>query len=209
MERRITMRKRRLKRERRKRQILKVSMRLFSQKGFRGARTRNIARAAGISEAMVFKRFKNKRDLYNTVIRDRMEKHSHVFLRAEDYEKASDKTGFLMKALLSFVDSFEKDQAFIRMLFYGALEDRKFARVFSENYLPDRIKELEDLIRLVLKDGGYRDIDHRILVTFAIYMLAGHLVMQSVPGMKKLNPFDRDEFKNAAEDIILNGLKKR
>jgi TetR/AcrR family transcriptional regulator len=43
--------------EDRKHQIVKVAVRLFSQRGFRGTTTKEIAQAAGISEAMVFRHF--------------------------------------------------------------------------------------------------------------------------------------------------------
>ena len=49
--------------EERKLQILAVAVRLFSQKGFRGTTTKEIAQAAGVSEAMVFRHFATKDDL--------------------------------------------------------------------------------------------------------------------------------------------------
>ena len=47
----------------RKRQIIEVSLKLFSEKGFEGTKTREIAEAVGVSEAAVFKLFKNKPDI--------------------------------------------------------------------------------------------------------------------------------------------------
>jgi TetR/AcrR family transcriptional regulator len=42
-------------------------MRLFSQRGFRGTTTKEIAVAAGVSEAMVFRHFANKEVLYSAI----------------------------------------------------------------------------------------------------------------------------------------------
>ena len=52
----------------RRTQILQVAMRLFSQRGFRGTTTREIAVAAGVSEAMVFRHFANKEELYTAIL---------------------------------------------------------------------------------------------------------------------------------------------
>ena len=49
--------------EERKLQILRVAVSLFSQKGFGGTTTREIAQAAGVSEAMVFRHFATKQAL--------------------------------------------------------------------------------------------------------------------------------------------------
>src|SRR5213595_1114079 len=54
--------------EERRLQILRVAMRLFSQRGFRGTTTKEIALAAGVSEAMVFRHFKNKEELYSAIL---------------------------------------------------------------------------------------------------------------------------------------------
>src|SRR5262245_12797549 len=49
-------------------QILHVAMRLFAERGFRGTTTKEIAQAAGVSEAMVFRHFANKDELYHAII---------------------------------------------------------------------------------------------------------------------------------------------
>src|SRR3989441_13254869 len=54
--------------ENRRLQILRVAMRLFSQRGFRGTTTKEIALAAGVSEAMVFRHFATKKELYSAIL---------------------------------------------------------------------------------------------------------------------------------------------
>src|SRR5207245_5060473 len=49
-------------------QILRKAMRLFSQRGFRGTTTKEIALAAGVSEAMVFRHFATKEELYSAIL---------------------------------------------------------------------------------------------------------------------------------------------
>src|SRR5436853_1918698 len=49
-------------------QILRVAVSLFSQKGFRGTTTKEIAQAAGVSEAMVFRHFATKSELYSAIL---------------------------------------------------------------------------------------------------------------------------------------------
>ena len=52
----------------RRHQIAAVAMRLFSERGFRGTTTKEIAQAAGVSEAIIFRHFATKEELYTAII---------------------------------------------------------------------------------------------------------------------------------------------
>src|SRR5262245_15927735 len=52
----------------RRQQIIDVALKLFSEKGFRGTTTKEIALAAGINEAIIFRHFATKSDLYAAII---------------------------------------------------------------------------------------------------------------------------------------------
>ena len=54
--------------EERRHQIVSVAMRLFSQRGFRGTTTKEIAQAAGVSEAIIFRHFATKDELYAAIL---------------------------------------------------------------------------------------------------------------------------------------------
>ena len=58
----------RMSAEERKLQILRVAVRLFSQRGFGGTTTKEIAQAAGVSEAMVFRHYATKQELYSAIL---------------------------------------------------------------------------------------------------------------------------------------------
>ncbi|MBE0532582.1 MAG: TetR/AcrR family transcriptional regulator [Rhodospirillales bacterium] len=59
---------RRMHGEERRRQILDVALDVFAEQGFHGARSREIARRAGVSETLVFRHFANKERLYEEAL---------------------------------------------------------------------------------------------------------------------------------------------
>src|SRR5918999_3883172 len=61
----------RLSAEERRREIVRVAVKLFSQRGFRGTTTKEIAQAAGVSEAIIFRHFATKDELYSAIIDDK------------------------------------------------------------------------------------------------------------------------------------------
>ncbi len=57
----------RLSSEDRRQAIIRAVRRVFSEKGFHGTTTRELAEAAGVSEALLFKHFPNKEALYSAM----------------------------------------------------------------------------------------------------------------------------------------------
>src|SRR5271157_4907594 len=48
--------------------IIAAAVRLFSEKGFRGATTRELAAALDVTEPVIYQHFETKRDLYRAII---------------------------------------------------------------------------------------------------------------------------------------------
>jgi AcrR family transcriptional regulator len=54
--------------EDRRRQLLRVAIDSFARNGFSGTKTKDIAAAAGVSEAILFRHFVSKEDLYHAIL---------------------------------------------------------------------------------------------------------------------------------------------
>ncbi len=63
------MRKAKLPAEERRRNILDNARKVFARHGFKGARTREIAEACGINEAVLYKHFESKEQLFMEVMK--------------------------------------------------------------------------------------------------------------------------------------------
>jgi AcrR family transcriptional regulator len=64
------MRKSRLSADERRLQILKNARRVFAAHGYQGTRTRDIAKGCRINESTIYAHFKNKEDLFMSVLND-------------------------------------------------------------------------------------------------------------------------------------------
>ena len=62
--------------------ILKAAVRLFAEKGYTGASTREICQAAGITKPVLYYHFRGKEHLYQELIIDCFSQHQKVLLRA-------------------------------------------------------------------------------------------------------------------------------
>ena len=83
-------RERYLEYEKRHREILDAAVRLFNTKGYNGATTAEIARAAGISEPTLYKHFDNKHALFRECFRsiwdDLLARYREVYLAYRENE---------------------------------------------------------------------------------------------------------------------------
>src|SRR5262245_6539208 len=123
--------------EERRLQILAVAVSLFSNRGFRGTTTKEIAQAAGVSEAMVFRHFATKEELYAAILDYKVcsgEKFDPSQLAAEAIKSKDDRAVFESLALEA-LNHYEKDPEFQRLLLHSALEKHQLAQIFFNEFV--------------------------------------------------------------------------
>ncbi|HEV2800874.1 MAG TPA: TetR/AcrR family transcriptional regulator [Pyrinomonadaceae bacterium] len=162
--------------EDRRRQILQVAMRLFSQHGFRGTTTKEIAQAAGVSEAMVFRHFANKEELYTAIIdhkacADNFQRPCDIV--PEAIARKDDRAVFNGLAL-AMMRHHEHDTEFLRLLTHSALEGHELAHMFWDRNVRGMYDFLSGYIRERQRDGAMRDIDPVIVVRGFLGMIIHH-----------------------------------
>src|SRR5215471_10764390 len=131
-----------LSREERRAAIIQAVRRLFADKGFHGTTTRELAEAAGVSEALLFKHFPSKEALYSAMLLACCPaKHSPAVERLEALEPSASSLVIIVHQLVSaLVEGRGKDkeeqEIQHRLMLRSLLEDGEFARFFLDRVLP-------------------------------------------------------------------------
>src|SRR5215469_14477097 len=88
----------------RRNQLIDIAIDLFSRKGFAGTTTREIAAAAGVTEAIIFRHFATKQDLYKAILDARCSNADAQawFSEAQQFMDANDDEG-LFRALITTI----------------------------------------------------------------------------------------------------------
>ncbi len=205
--------KKRMAAEDRRAQIVDVALRLFSEKGFSGTRTREIADGAGISEALIFRHFESKEQLYNEALRETLKGHPMIRDIATKMEEKEDR-GVLRAYAEHMVEHGLKDVRMFRLILYSGLEGVRLTDHFCSdghgneeaNWDPSD----EALVRYFgqrIADGVFRDINPEIAVrhfrnTVAMYVADHILKIDPHPF-----PGSHSEAVSALVEIYLNGLE--
>ena len=71
--------------------IVRAAIDLFAKKGFRGATTRDLAAQAEVNEAIIFRHFANKTELYRAILEQKgLEGRDEHLQEIEDLAKTAD-----------------------------------------------------------------------------------------------------------------------
>ncbi len=195
--------------EQRRSQIVRVAMRLFSRRGFRGTTTKEIARAAGVSEAMVFRHFATKEELYSAIIDDKAcagDAEDPRQIVADALAEKNDRAVFEGLALNALVQN-ECDPEFQRLLLYSALEEHELAQMFWDKFVRRVYEFLGDYIRERQKDGAMIEIEPAIVVRAFIGMVIHHSLNNNLYDRKRsLLKISNEEAAGRFARILLDGI---
>ena len=196
--------KKRMSGQERKEQIIDAAIKVFSENGFKGTKTREIAEACEVSEATIFKHFRNKEDLYRSIIKKIRKVHSHelnVFLT-----RPKSAWDVLKITVLEILREFEEDPSFLRLILYSALEDKKFAFNFIEENMFGKMEIFKKIIKMGIKKGELRNVDPDLAAQMFSDMIGGYCVSQYI--LKQTKPLDNKDIAETYVDIFLNGIRK-
>jgi len=162
--------------EDRRLQILRVAMRLFSQRGFRGTTTKEIALAAGVSEAMVFRHFATKEELYSAILDHKACLHDELDpmqIVAEAIRRKDDRAVFEGIAL-DALNKHDCDPEFHRLLLHSALEEHELAQMFWEKFVKRVYRMLGKYVRERQRDGAMIEVQPLVIVRAFVGMIIHH-----------------------------------
>ena len=195
--------------EERRSQILAVAVSLFSQRGFRGTTTKEIAHAAGVSEAMVFRHFATKEELYAAILDHKACSHENfdpAVMAAEAIKRKDDRAVFESLAL-GALNHHEKDPEFQRLLLHSALEKHQLAEMFFNEFVRRVYEFLGAYISERQRDGAFMEVDPAIVVRCFIGMVMHQSLNNNLwdPDRRLLNISNESAAKYFT-DILLNGI---
>lgn len=196
--------------EERREQILRVAVGLFSNHGFRGTTTKEIAHAAGVSEAMVFRHFATKEELYAAILDHKACKGSGSFEpehMAADAIKLKDDRGVFESLALGALNHHDDDPEFQRLLLYSALEKHKLAEMFFDGFVRKVYDFLGGYIRERQQEGALLEMDPAIVVRCFVGMVMHHSLNNNLwdPKHRLLNISNEAAAKHFTE-VLLNGI---
>jgi len=177
---------------------------LLERKDFNAITTAEIARTAGVTEALIYKYFKDKRDLLHQVLSEYLEQYRAQM--GQDLKGIKGAFNKLRKLIWSHINVYATNRVFAKILL---IEVRNYPDYYkSETY--SRVKEYSNIVLQIIEDGirggeiradvPARLIRHSILGSIEQVCLSGITFGQEI------NP---DELTEQICEIIFQGIECR
>jgi len=165
--------------------IIEASLHLFAQHGLHGVTTRQIAEAAGVSEALLYRHFRSKEELFTELQRSCLSSTRRV---ADQVAKLEPSTSTLVLAIYFMVASIlrcgpgtERTQSIRRMMLGSLRDDGAFARGFLRENLTRFMPKLDECVHAAGRAG---DLVDRVRKSSARLYFTHHLA--AMIGMMQL-----------------------
>jgi AcrR family transcriptional regulator len=158
--------------------LIAAATSLFAARGFRGTTTKEIAKAAGVSEALLFKYFPTKRVLYAAILAEKANLNALVEAIDDVARKRDD------KRLFSLIASYRirpgADPTMLRLLLFSGLEGHELAEMFFSKQHRVINDYLAGYIQTRIQEGAFRPVDPLLAARAFIGMVVHHRLLHEI-----------------------------
>lgn len=198
--------KARLTASERRASILEAALKLFSERGFRGTTTRELAQAVGVTEPVLYEHFKTKSELYAALIDAKSrEGLEELVSRRDSFLAKGDDRGFFTLIANIILDFHEQDPAYLRLMLYSALENHELKQLLFERQNAVFLGVIQQYLEARMDAGKLRRINPRIVAQSLTGMVAQYS-MSRVLFQCGDNLPERQEAVDGMIGILLHGL---
>lgn len=171
--------------------ILDTAILLFSRNGYSGVSIRDITREVGIKESSLYKHFKNKNEILETIFlnfRKETEKICPPVNRLEDILTTLSPKEFLKRGLLNFMEHIDNPimRQIWRIIYIEQYRDPLAREIYLNDILRNTIHFLEEAFRIMRDKNQIPPLDPRTLAVeyqYPIFTMITEYIILSFDNM--------------------------
>ncbi|HLB89317.1 MAG: hypothetical protein AUH86_23175 [Acidobacteria bacterium 13_1_40CM_4_58_4] len=190
----------------RREQILDVATRLFARQGFQGTTTKQISQHTGVTEALIFRHFSSKEDLYWAVIERKINAAGPAERMRARLNAGGTDLEVLSGIAAEILERRAKDQTLSRLLLYSALENHRLSHRFFRTYVAEYYDVLAEYIRRAIGEGRFRALDPLLAARGFLGMVVYHSWIQELYGGKRYQKFSVQQVSTTLAEVWLQGM---
>jgi len=192
----------------RRNQLIDVAIDLFSRKGFGGTTTREIAAAAGVTEAIIFRHFATKQELYKAILDTRCATPDAQawFSETRQFMENNDDEGLFRALISAIINGKREDPRFERLMLHAALEGHELALMHHNQFAMPIGTQLMEYIARRQQEGAMRQVDPKTVI-FAVAGIAQFYSSQKYLYQCADIPMSDEAVIDAFLSILMKGLK--
>src|SRR5437868_4314819 len=190
----------------RRQHLISTALELFASQGYEGTTTREIGQRSGVTEAIIFRHFPTKEDLYWAVIEEQCNIRGAVPRLREMLDSDADEVTKFTQIAEDILERNTKDPKLFRLLLFCGLENHELSDRFFQTRISERFEILAEYIRDGIRQGRFRKMDPLIAARGFFGMAVYHFLIQEIFGGRKSRSFDAREVSRTLAGIWLAGM---
>jgi AcrR family transcriptional regulator len=180
----MAQQRKRLPADQRRKQILKCAVKIFAQSNYRAAKVADLAAAAGVSEALIYRFFPSKKAIFLEILQHMSQRI--IASWQEELDKEEDATRALRNMGIGYYDRMQRHPDELRVQFQAISEvsDRNIASRLRQDH-EDYMRFIAKVLKRGIRQGTIRrDLD----VSMLAFLFNGAGILMN---MMRLLAFDR------------------
>ncbi|MFT8838301.1 TetR/AcrR family transcriptional regulator [Liquorilactobacillus satsumensis] len=153
--------------------ILKVALKLFSEKGYDGVGIRDISKKIGIRESAIYKHYKSKQDIFDSILKDIDKRYTAKFsgiipsknmnnIGTEKSDERKELFRIITNMFKFYLDN-EYGSQLRRMLTMEQFRNSEASSVFREMIIDRGLEYISSILARLINDGVYIDANPKIM----------------------------------------------
>ena len=188
----------------RREDILQASLHLFAERGFHGTSMRDIARAADITEGLIYHYFASKRDLFRAIIEERS--FLPLLRTLPELADQLDLRALLIVLARGFFDVLRQNTKLIRLLLQEVQVFPEEKEAFFADAVGQSIAELASILNARMSNRARAQVDPQVASRLFFNALLAFFVEQEILGGKHMLPASEHVYIEHLVDMLVKRL---
>lgn len=193
--------------ERRKKELLQVSLRLFSEHGFNATSIRDIAKAAGVTEGLLYHYFRGKKDLLKAIVEESITEECTFHCLGVESVPLKEALWQIGKFLLENLR--EHKEIFRLMMAEARLFEKDNDYFYPKLIYENNMIRFGSFLKARMERREIREMEPVLLARQFTGSLVAFFIFQEILLGKIVTDVPGDSFLSGLVDVFLNGIQPR
>lgn len=138
-----------------KQKILKVSLKLFSSKGYKATTVRDIAGKMGVKQSALYNHFKNKDEILETLIQELTTSAIATLFTNKDAQMLHKQGKSLLMSIgttFKLIGFDAQNEALLRLLYQEIYNNERIRHIYNEYFYQENVKKLSGVFFGMMQD---------------------------------------------------------
>lgn len=187
--------------------IIQAAMKLFSERGFRGTTTREIASAVGVSEPVLYQHFPSKGDLYTAIIETAMNRDQYTEVERMLSSAEQSPRVLLKRLALEAAQWHRGNEDYVRLIYFSALERHELADLANKVHAARFFELVACYMQREMETGRLRAGDARLVARTYLGVIGDACKQRLLHGCDPLLDGELETVLPQLVDVLLDGLE--